>query len=59
MNSLYGDQTTELIAEVHVVAAVFRSHETGAPCTTLAKGWTCDSYSFRTTDFLGVNTSAE
>ena len=59
MNSLHGDHTADLIVEVHVAAAAFGSHETGAPCTTLVKGWACDSYSFRTIDFLGVNTSAE
>jgi hypothetical protein len=59
MNSLHGDHTTNPIVEVHVAAAVFGSHETGAPCTTLVKGWAYDSYSFRTIDFWGVNASAE
>ena len=59
MNLLHGDHTADSILEEHVVAAVFASHETGSSCTTLVKGRACDSYSFRTIDFLGETTSAE
>lgn len=58
MNLSHGDQTASSILEEHVVAAMFVSHDIGAPCTTLTKGWTCDSYSFRTIDFWGASTSA-
>jgi len=59
MNLLHGDHTASSIAEGRVVAAIFVSHDVGSPCTTLVKGWACDSYSFRTIDFWGANASAE
>ena len=59
MNLLHGDHTARLISEGRVVAAVVLSHAVGSPRTTLVKGWVCDSYSFRTIEFLGANASAE
>ena len=59
MNPPHGDHTAEIIGKVYVAAVVFGSHDIGAPCTTLAKEWACDSYSFRMIDFFGANTSAE
>ena len=59
MNLLHVDHTASRIGEGDVVVAIFESHDVGSPCTTLTKGWMCDSYSFRMIDGFGANTSAE
>ena len=59
MNLLHGDHTTAPIEKGNFVAAIFESHDSDIPRTILAKGWECDSYSFRTIEVLGVNTNAE
>ena len=59
MNRLHGDHTAEASLEERDVAAALVSHDIGTPCTTRAKGWVCDSYSFLTIEFFGVTKSAE
>ena len=59
MNLLQGDHTANLIPKGQTAAAVFESHDSGIPCTTLTKGRACDSWSFRIIDVFGVNASAE
>jgi len=58
-NRLQGDHTASSILEGRVVATVLVPHETRSPCTILTKGEVCGSYSSRTIDSLGANTSAE
>ena len=59
MNLLHGDHTASLILDGRDAAALFGSHDVGAPRTILAKGRACDAYICRTIDSLGANTSAE
>ena len=59
MNLLHGDHAAAPIPKGDVVAVVFESQDSGTPHMILAKGWECDSYSFRTIDVFGANTSAE
>jgi hypothetical protein len=59
MNLSHGDHTAAPIGKGDVVTAAFESHDSGTPRTIFAKCWECDSYSFRTSDVFGANSSAE
>ena len=42
---LHGEHSASSTVKEHPVVGVFRSHDTGIPCTTLVRGWTYDLYS--------------
>ena len=59
MNLLHGDHTAVSTGLGNFTVAILESHEVGSPCTILAKGRACCSYSFRTIDVLGESGRAE
>jgi len=59
MDLLHGDHAAASTLLGNRAAAVLGSHEVGSPCTILVKGWACDSYNPRTSDFRGDSGRAE
>jgi len=59
MDLLHGDHAAAKIFLGNRVATTLGSHEVGSPCTILIKGWACDPYNPRTSDFWGDSGRAE
>ena len=59
MNPLQDDQTATPTGNGHGIVAILESHDIGAPCMILTRGFACDSYSARTIDVFGEKASAE